>query len=209
MSEILNAVTWPIVALFLGLIALLLFRLPIKELIGRTTSIDKSGLRAGSTPEAQREDRKTEAVQELLAAIGESPSLLDVEQRIRKDLEARGLETNGDTVRVLIRHLAASQLLVQFEQIHNFIFGSQIFLLKRLNEVVGQGRHEKDIRVHFEHVQKQFHEELSSWTFDQYMRFLFDRTLIVKHGDIFHITNMGVEYLTWMARNGRSENAPL
>lgn len=208
MSEILNAVTWPIVVLFLGLIALLLFRRPIQDLIGRTTSIDKSGLKASSTPEAQREDRKTEAVQELLAAIGESPSLLDVEQRIRQDLEARSLETSGDTVRVLIRHLAASQLLVQFEQIHNFIFGSQIFLLKRLNEVVGQGRHEKDIRVHFEHVQK-FHEELSSWTFDQYMRFLFDRILIVKHGEIFHITNMGVEYLTWMARNGRSENAPL
>lgn len=209
MNDLLSSISWPIVALLLGLFALFLFRAQIKDLLSRTTSIDRSGLKAASTPEAQREDRKTEAVQELLAAIGESPSLLDVEQRIRQDLTVRGLETTGDTVKVLIRHLAASQLLVQFEQVHNFIFGSQIFLLKRLNEVVGQGRHEDEIRHHFANVQKGFSEQLSKWTYDQYMRFLYDRSLVIRHGTIIHITNLGVEYLTWMARNGRSENAPL
>jgi len=208
-NDILNSINWPIVALVLGLVALFLFRAPIKDLISRTTSIDKSGLKTASTPEAQREDRKTEAVQELLAAIGESPSLLDVEERIRQDLDVRGLETTGDTVKVLIKHLAASQLLVQFEQIHNFIFGSQIFLLKRLNEVVGQGRHEDEVRSHFANVQKTFSEQLGKWTYDQYMGFLYDRSLVIRHGEVIHITNLGVEYLTWMARNGRSENAPL
>jgi hypothetical protein len=104
--------------------------------------------------------------------------------------------------------LAGTQLLLSFEQIHNLIFGSQIFLLKKLNEVAGQGRPWTFVTNHIDHV-KTLYPELGDWSYDQYLGFMYGRLLIIRHGDQIHITNLGVEYLTWIARNGRRENNPL
>ena len=160
-------------------------------------------------PEAQRKTQKTEAAQELILAIGNSIVLRDVECHIRTDLVQRSLPVEGDTVNVLIQYLAAPKILVEFEQIQNFIFGSQIFLLKKLNEVAGQGQPREFIETHFQHVKELFQNELGNWSFDQYLAFLISRALIVVNNNTYHIMNLGVEYLTWIARNGRSENRPL
>ena len=110
---------------------------------------------------------------------------------------------------VLIKHLAGTQVLLAFERIHSSIFGSQIFLLKKLNEVAGQGRAEEYVNNHIDYVKEQYPEQLGNWSFEQYLSFLYSQLLIVRHGDQIHITNMGVEYLTWLARNGRREDNPL
>jgi hypothetical protein len=204
--ELLGAFSWPHFALLFGLIFLLIFRKELAALISRITSIDRSGLKTVAIPEAQREKKKTEtAVQELLVAVGDSPTLRDVETNIRTDLTNRGLETEGDTARVLIKHLAAVQLLLRFEQVHSRIFGSQILLLKGLNEVMGQGRDKETLVAHFENV-RQSYVLLNNWSFDQYMAFLFETNLVTIKDGKYHITNAGNEYLTWIARSGRSEN---
>lgn len=209
MIEIIKAFGWPHFVFIFGLIFIFLFKGQIANLISRVTSIDKSGVKATSTPEAQREEKKSEAVQELLLVIGDSIVLRDIESRIKADLKEKQLDIEGDTVKVLIKHLAASKILLEFEQIQNLIFGSQIYLLKKLNEVAGQGQPKEFILSHFEHVREIFKEPLDNWTFEQYMAFLLDRSLVTIDGNTYHITNLGVEYLTWMARNGRSENKPL
>lgn len=145
----------------------------------------------------------------MLVAIGDSIVLRDIEGHIRADLEKRGLEAEGDTVKVLIKYLAATKVLLEFEQIHNFIFGSQIFLLKKLNEVTGQGQTKEYVVVHFEDIKELFKPDFADWSFQQYMAFLVARSLVTVDKDTFHITNLGVEFLTWMARTGRSENRPL
>ena len=119
------------------------------------------------------------------------------------------VNTDGDTAKVLIRHLAGTQLLLSFEQIHNLIFGSQIFLLKKLNEVAGQGRPVAFVKGHIDHVKSIYPSAFGEWSYDQYLEFLYSRLLIVRHEYQIHITNNGVEYLTWVARNGRSENNSL
>jgi len=135
--------------------------------------------------------------------------LREVEGRIKADLEDRGLEAEGDTAKVLVKHLAATKILLEFEQIHNLIFGTQIFLLKKLNEVGGQGKNREYVIAHFEQVKELFKSNFVQWSFDQYMAFLLTRLLVTVDRDTYHITNLGVEYLTWMARTGRSENQPL
>jgi len=208
-EAIIEALEYQHFAFLFALVFILLFRSQLAALISRITSIDKSGVKAEPTPEAQREKRKTEAVQELLLAVGDSIVLRDIEGRVRSDLEERGLETETDTAKVLIKHLAAVTILLDFEQVHNLIFGSQIYLLKRLNEVVGQGQTRDDIATYFEHVKESFNKELGDWSLEDYMAFLTGRSLVTAYGDTYHITNLGVEYLTWIARNGRSENRPL
>lgn len=209
MEEIITALGWPHFSFLFALAFVLLFRSQLSGLISRITSIDRSGVKATPTPEAQREKQRTEAVQELLLAIGDSIVLRGIEGRIRSELENRGLEAQGDTVKVLIKHLAAARILLEFEQVHNLIFGSQIFLLKKLNEVAGQGQTKEYVVVHFEQIKELFREDFSDWSCEQYMVFLVGRSLVTVDRDTFHITNLGVEYLAWMARNGRSENRPL
>ena len=210
MAEILQSLGWPHFAFIFAVVFVLLFRSELSGLLGRITSIDKSGIKAQPSPEAQREEKKKEAAQELIDAIGNSIVLQDIEGRIRQELETRGLETTSDTVRVLIKHLAATRILAEFEQIHNFIFGSQIFLLKRLNEVAGQGKPKEFVVEHFAHLRSTvFPDAFRDWTVDQYLAFLHQRLLILLKDGTYHITNLGVEYLTWVARNGRSENNPL
>ena len=209
MKEFIEAIGWPHVAFLFALIFILVFRKQFAALISRVTSIDKTGVKTGPMPEAQREEKKSEAVQELLLAIGDSIVLREVESHIKTELKERGLEVQGDTIKVLIKHFAASKILLEFEQIHNLIFGSQIFLLKKMNETVGQGVGKDFITTHYDHVRDIFKEQLAEWTLDQYLAFLVARLLIAVKGERYHITNLGVEYLTWMARNGRSENKPL
>ena len=209
MQEILNTITWHHLAFIFALVFIVIFKQPLSELIRRTTKIGKEGLTAGPAPEAQREKSDPEAVQQLLDVIGNSIVITDIESRVRTELTNKGFNTDGNTVKILIRHLAGTQLLLSFEQIHNLIFGSQIFLLKKLNEVAGQGRPLAFVNDHIDHVKSIYPSELAEWTYDQYLDFLYSRLLIVRHGDQIHITNNGVEYLTWVARNGRSENNPL
>lgn len=209
MEEIIKALSWPHFTFLFALIFLFIYKKQIETFMSRIASIDKNGIKISPMPEAQREKDKTEAVQELLLAIGDSIVLRDIEGRIKTDLESRGLETNGDTIKVLIKHLGAAKVLLDFEQIHNLIFGSQIYLLKRLNEVIGQGLSKEDINAHFNRIQKKYNEDFIDWSMDQYMTFLIGRSLVTVENETYHITNLGVEYLTWMMRNGRSENMPL
>ncbi len=209
MEELLSNLEWHHLVFVFAVVFVLVFRQPLIGLISRITSIDKSGVKATVAPEAQREIEKKEAAQELLRAIGDSIVLEEVEGRIKTSLEEKGLETEGDTISVLIKHLAATQVLVEFEQIYNLIFGSQIWLLKKLNEVVGQGISEAAIQSHFDNIQEIYKNELGEWSLDQYLEFLVGRSLILYRDGSYHITNLGVEFLTWMARNGRSESKGL
>lgn len=206
MDEILKSLSWPHISLIFAVFFVLLFRKSLIGLFSRITSIDKSGIKTTATPEAQREEQKKEAVQELLNAIGHTVVLEKMESIIETDLVTRELDTNSDTAKVLIKNLAATQLLLGFEQVHNLIFGSQIFFLKQLNQVVGQGYPREKVEDHFKHVQELFPKELGSWSIDQYLSFLLERSLVISTNNDFHLTDLGVEYLIWIARNGKTEN---
>ncbi|MEW6648021.1 MAG: hypothetical protein AB1450_12545 [Pseudomonadota bacterium] len=211
MEEILNAITWHHLTFIFAVIFIFAFRSPLSNLIRRTTKIDKEGLVAEPSAESQREDTKTstEAVQQLLDVVGNSIVINEQEQSIKNELTAKGLPSDTNTAKVLIKHLAGAQLLLAFERIHSSIFGSQIFLLKKLNEVAGQGRNTDFVHKHIDRVKELYPDNLGSWTYEQYLNFLFAQLLITKNDNQIHITNLGVEYLTWVARNGRREDNPL
>lgn len=208
-SKVLTSITWEHLLFVFSLVFIFVFQKPISLLIPKIRKIGKDGLTTDSTPETQLETKNTEAVQQLLDVVGQSIVIADLERRIEDDLKKRSLPISGDTNRVLIRHLAGTQLLLNLEQIHGLIFGSQIFLLKKLNEVTGQGRSIEFVNQYFDHVVKAYADNLGSWSREQYLEFLYNQQLIIKHDAQIHITNLGVEYLTWVARAGKSENRPL
>jgi hypothetical protein len=149
-------------------------------------------------------------VQELIDRIGNSPVISEIEKNIKQELQDKGLEVVDETSKVLLRHLAGTQLLFEFERIHSSIFGSQIYLLRQLNSLIPAGITEEEIFKHFERVKQQFSESYQNWTAEQYLSYLYSKLLITKdeQGNI-HITKLGVEYLIWITRNGVREDKPL
>ena len=206
--KILSSFGWPHVSLIFALIFIFVFKKAIREFIGKIKSVGKEGLKTESSQTAEVEEKRKQAVEELMK-FGDSNVTNKLESFIFKDLKQRGLDTDSDTVKVLIRHLAATQLALDFEQIYNIIFGSQIFLLRKLNEAAGTGLNIEKIKSHFEHVQGLFDEQLNSWTLEQYLSFLFGRTLITVKDNSYHITIKGVDFLIWLTKTARSKNRPL
>ena len=127
-SEITKSLAWPICLV----IVVTVFHKQISNLIQRIVKIDKEGITVIPLSEHQLEKPKPEAVQSLLDVIGKSIVIASLEDEIKNFLNEEGLETTGNTVNVLIRHLAGTRLLLSFEQTHSQIFGSQLALLRLL-----------------------------------------------------------------------------
>ncbi len=211
MEAILKALTWHHLIFVFATIFIVVFRLPLGELIKRITKITKDGLTANPSPESQHEktDTSNEAVQQLLDVVGNSIVINELEENIKNELTSKGLDANSDVTKVLIKHLSGTQLLLEFERIHSLIFGSQIFFLKKLNEVSGQGKNMEFVTEHIQHTKNIYKKQLEKWDDKEYLNFLYSRLLILKDNEQIHITNKGIEYLTWLARNGRREDNPL
>jgi len=206
--QILISIGWPLVSLVFAVFFVLLFRKPLYGFIERIRSVSKDGLSTEAIPKAQIEEPKKKAVEDLMR-LGDSMLLKEVEAAIAADLERRGLDSVTDSTKALTHHLAATQIALEFEQVHSVIFGSQIFLLKKLNEYPGAGLDSEFVEQHFTHVHELFPENLGNWTIDQYLSFLFNRFLMRQDFGKYHITVRGTEFLIWMIRMGRSENRPL
>jgi len=109
---------------------------------------------------------------------------------------------------VLIRYLASASLLLHYEQVHSLIFGSQIILLKRLNEVRSVGRTFAYVEAHFVALQ-QVETAFQDWDWTRYVEFLKWKKLVIESDGSLFITPMGGEYLSWIATMGRAEDRPL
>jgi hypothetical protein len=158
----------------------------------------------------QPKKTKNDNVQELVDRIGNSIVITELENNIKRELKEKDLEVEDETAKVLLRHLAGTQLLLEFERIHSMIFGSQLFLLRQLNANIPNGVTEVEVFLHFEKVKQQFLESFKNWTAEQYLSYLYSKFLITKDAENnIHLTNLGVEYLIWITRNGLREDKPL
>ena len=148
--------------------------------------------------------------QELLDRVENSIVISDIENRIKIELQEKNLSFEGETVQVLLRHLAGAKLFVEFERIHSLIFGSQIHLLKLLNAAVPDGYPELEVYEYFEAIKRQFNDVFVNWTAETYLKFLYSHVLIIKNdSNYIQITNLGVEYLVWITKSGLSEDKNL
>ena len=147
-------------------------------------------------------------VQELIDSIGNSPTITEFEENIRQVLVDKGLDVTGETVKVLLRHLAGTQLILEFEKIHSVIFGSQLYLLRMLNSSP-EGMPEENVSHFYGKVKLQFFESLKNWAVENYLAYLYSSALITKKDNNVYLSNFGVEYLTWIVKNGIAEDKPL
>lgn len=159
---------------------------------------------------SQSKEVDANQVQELLDVIEDTPLIKEQVDLIKLDLDQRNLTYDSPTHEILIKHLAGTQIALQFETTHNLIFGSQLSLLKELNSIKPEGLPKADIELYISKVFKQFPSSFNDWNYDKYLNFLFTAVLILKtNEDKIHITKRGVEFLSWIVRNGKREDNPL
>lgn len=142
---------------------------------------------------------------EDLMKFAEGFKIIEMQEKsIEADLTKRKLDYSSDTAKVLIHHLAASQVLQWFERTYAIIFGSQIMLLKLLNEK-SLGYPFADVHIYYENIKNQYPVEYASWNVDNYLNFLFNSNLISKDGEMIRITDFGREFLVLLTKSGYSE----
>jgi len=219
MTDFLASITTEHMIFVFALVVIIRYKEPISSFIHRIIRIDKGGIQASDMPntQASSSESDSESVQKLLDDFGD----LDLtvikmrEEDILDDLKGRIPDVNPDIndpcIKVLIRHLAGVQILLVFERVHNLIFGSQIRLLKKLNEYanVGESLELEFVKSYFREIKLLYPGALDNWDLEEYLRFMLGQSLITFEDDGYHITHLGREYLLWIVRNGKSEDKRL
>lgn len=203
--EVIEILAWPFCALVFGIIFLNFFKEPITNFISRVKSVGKKGVTTDTPKDTQISENENKYVEELMSVVEASPMLIEVENELKTELREKDLDYTGDASKILLRHLAATKIGLIFERTYQYIFGSQIELLKQLNNNNRSGFTRKEIDGYF-HNLKTIHVDFKDWETDNYIQFLLDASLIVTKNDIYVITVRGVEFLLWLIKNSRNEN---
>ena len=98
--------------------------------------------------------------------------------------------------------------MLAFERIYGSILGSQINLLYKLSELRTHGMDTNAINQYFDQVKARY-PELGQWSNVQYLKFLFDNSLVHHDDGKVYITESGIEFLIWLIKNGPSKVKPL
>ena len=203
--RLLDAIKWPVAFLAFALVVILLFRAQLAVFFSRVTSIGKEGLKTGPVTGQQIQPDRTKQAQELMRVF-DSAALVENERLIKADLEKRHLEHTGETIDVLVRYLAQSQLTAAFEEIYRNRIWQSDLSSKRANE--NRVLNRTFVEEHFRHTQTLF-PVFVDVDVDRYMSFLVTRGLLQHTSSDYLITIMGSEFLGWMVRVGAAESKPL
>jgi len=205
LKDIIASLSWPHVTLIFGITFLFIFRSQIGGFIQRVRSVGKDGVTTDTEIISQKQDENTINILQHIE-IEKSILLDEVEKAICDDLKTRGLDNEGDSIKVLVRNLAVTKINLEHEQTYDTIFGSQIHLLKKLNENTGVGLHKDYLIAFYKTVKEDNEDAFASWELEQYLEYLSARTLItIKQGN-YYITDRGQDFLIWLTKHGKPEN---
>jgi len=127
-----------------------------------------------------------------------------LEHELREQIDA--LDPNIKLA-VSIRALAEARLRAGHEFVYNRIFGSQIIALKALNQ---RGPiSEAEARKEFEPLKVQFPEIYEKYPFEGWAGWLQRMDLVTFQNGSYEITQLGKDFLIYLAETGLMENKPL
>ncbi len=196
-------VTWPIVVLVLGLVFIILLRKAIGTLIFSIRDLKFGGLKASITPQSEKAINQTTAAEEIMRMF-DSKLLHEQEFLIKERTKLDSLKNDEEKIKFLIRILAATSIMLTFEQIYRSIFNSQILLLEELN-CKPEGENSSNLVVFFEETNR-LYTGIEGFTFDNYIGYLTSQQLIDIKNNTATITLRGREFLTFLVQTGKDKN---
>lgn len=187
---------WPAVALILGLVALLLFRPAINKKIAGITHATKDSVSFERSQDgAEVQPTPLPFVEIMKHPI--SDSAIEKEHLVEKQLNALGLATEKEKIAALIRVFAITRIEVEFNNIANLIFGSQVTLLVQISGTK-TGVLRREANAVFELAQESFPDIHGNRKFEEWLAYPVNSNLVVQLVDRIDITQYGKDFLKYL-----------
>ncbi len=200
-------VAWPGAVVLIAVAGMLVFRAPVVRLIDRTKSLAfwRGKLDAHPDPPPQPTDVVNTEVKSDPAALAQmneasmNPLVVEHTAMLTAELKKTGL-ADADLVTGLTRALSAQMIANTFEAADRSIYASQVAALT----VVSQGpRSRADLRPYYDQAAAYWGKAFEHVTFDAWLQFLFNQTLLREDDGVLNITIRGREFLKWRIEVGR------
>lgn len=196
-----SALNWPVAAIVIAIVAMVLFRSQLGALISRTKSVGKGGIETFDQRAPQLTNER-KGLEEFMRSF-DNPLLVEGEQRIVADLQARGIQGPEDREKALVRALAAANATLHFERAHAAIWASQLTLLKALN--AGPGLSHAEVRPIYEAAKAAYPQLYQNYTFENWLGFLERFELAQIQNNRIVVTMVGREFLKFLIATARYE----
>ena len=155
------------------------------------------------SPSQEPVDTTASSTEKLMKAL-DNPVLQEGEDLISEMLTKAGIKEGPERGKLLIRYLAATNLALIFVRIDSVIWGSQIYILEHLN-VSRLGVSKEEIKTtYYDDAVKKWPPTFANYSYDAYLGFLKNSNLILEENGNMLITKLGVEFLQYLARIGKS-----
>jgi len=194
--------SWPLVALIVIVFFMVLFKKDISLFLGRTQKIGKDGIHT-LTVQIQQDPEKESLTEKLMKEFS-SIILREQEDTIRKDLEGNNQQ---DKINLLIRRLALNQIILNFERVNAVIWGSQIAILDHLNSRNGDTT--ETLKTFYDSMARIYPDTFANYSFENYLNFMVGFNLITQQQNRYFITNLGREFLVYLAASGQTKSRML
>jgi len=180
----------------------LYFRVEVRKLFPRIKSIGAAGVSLSEAQSKSAEETKL-TFEKQFDMHSRSPVLISKEEEIWKELDQRGISTEEERVKLLVRALATRIIDFECERASLLIFGSQLELLVEIN-AHQDGQKIQTIKDWYSTSVQSQYSDLQNYAFSEYIGFLINRILLQKEGDSVVITQFGKEFLQYLVRNGQT-----
>lgn len=192
--DLIKGTIWPISIIFL----ILIFKNDIRLLLPRLRKFGVQGVEVDPVDNQRRAEPDIGSTRNSKAIISNNtPVISAVESRILKNLEQFD---KSDHESILVRALAEEQLVSTFERINRLIFGSQLLMLRRLNDQNSMLITEAE-QIYETEAKMKYNEEYKDQTFQNWLDFLLKMELIYIRDDKLYITIYGIEMLAYYTRH--------
>lgn len=201
--DLLKTIAWPLVVM---IVAIYYKTETIKDLLPRLRKAGPTGVEFD--PAAQQKTIASDIVassselKQKNNLLPPTPAISQVESKLADDLKKID---PGDQIALLTRELAVARLIVAFERIYRVLFGSQIYGLRRLNEV--QKATIADAHALYETFRSQTPSDYPI-SFDVWIGFLKNQELVKENNGTVEITDIGRDFLLYITQNRLIESKP-
>ena len=94
-------------------------------------------------------------------------------------------------------------MILSFEKIYNIIFGSQLYILERVNTTSNETK--ESLKIYYDNAQRASPEFYSTYAYDDYFNFLVSNELIIADDSgNYGITWLGRDFLKYIVENGKA-----
>jgi len=200
--SLVDTLKWPVLAL----ITVLIFRKPIVDLINRVTKVGYGSKSLEAKQQSEVKENKSEEVSVIDRVVGLfRPETINMfKTAISQESEFKTLQTAEEKVERLTNYACVIYIMRHFDIIYNSIFGSQIRILEHVNSHSSQTK--ASVKFIYEHAKQNNPRFFETYSYDEYLAFLFNFNLLRKDDDILSVTILGVDFLKYLTEMNKDVN---